>query len=98
MAAEDKSLVLYFTFDDTGAPEDQSPNKSPIVSHVEPAELVEGIEGTTWLFDDSTCFLLDNPTLEAAFQDKCTCGFSGSGEEGGPVVLCPDYISGLQYW
>jgi hypothetical protein len=70
MAAEDEDLVLYLTFDYAGKPEDESPEQSLIASHMEPAELVEGIEGKAWLFDESTSILLANPTFESAFQQS----------------------------
>ncbi len=69
-ADEDEDLVLYFTFDDADQPEDMSPAGTPIISYVEPAEVVDGIEGGAWLFDNSTCILLDNPTFEAVFQQS----------------------------
>ena len=69
-SGDDASLVLYLTFDETGAPKDMSPNNSAIASHMEPAELVEGIEGKAWLFDDATSILLANATFEAAFQQS----------------------------
>jgi len=69
-AAEDAEMVMYLTFDDDGAPEDESPKKSAIASHTKPAGLVEGVEGNAWVFDDSTCILLDNPTFEAGFQES----------------------------
>jgi len=69
-ADEDEDLVLYFTFDNADQPEDMSPAGTSIISYVEPAEVVDGIEGGAWLFDGSTSILLDNPTFEAAFQQS----------------------------
>ncbi len=69
-ADEDENLVLYFTFDDADEPEDMSPAGTAIVSYVEPAEVVAGIEGGAWLFDESTSILLDSPTFEAPFQQS----------------------------
>jgi hypothetical protein len=70
VAAEDEDLVLYLAFDDDGRPEDLSPRSSVIASHIEPAELVEGIKGNAWLFDESTLIFLANPTFEAPFQQS----------------------------
>ena len=68
-AAEDKNLVLYLTFD-KDKPVDLSLKKSPIASYIKPVELVEGIKDKAWLFDESTCVLLDVQTFNDAFQES----------------------------
>lgn len=42
----------------------------PIASSIKPADVVEGIKGNAWLFDQSTCILLDAQTFNDAFQES----------------------------
>ncbi len=67
---DDENLVLYLSLDDAGRPEDLSRSGSPIASYVEPAEVVEGIVGNAWRFDNSTCILLDHQTFNNGFQES----------------------------
>ena len=67
---EDDKLVLYLPFDDDDKPEDLSPKESPIASFIRQDDVVEGIKGNAWLFDQSTCILLDAQTFNDAFQQS----------------------------
>lgn len=66
---EDKNMMLYLDFNDE-EPEDLSQNESPIANFTDPADLVEGIEGKAWLFDESTRINITAAWQDNAFQQS----------------------------
>jgi hypothetical protein len=70
--AGDANLVLYLTFDEE-TPADSSPKGIPIASFIEPEELVKGVKGKAWLFDEATNILINNQTFKSKFSESTFC-------------------------